>query len=64
MDKVLQTVVHIPTSCLFCNQLPDKHGITALLASIYESKTDCVGLLIEKVRIYALFVVAHCGQTD
>ncbi|CAH3156564.1 unnamed protein product [Porites lobata] len=28
--------------------LPDKHGITALLASIFESQTECVKLLLEK----------------
>ncbi|XP_066027124.1 myotrophin [Pocillopora verrucosa] len=28
----------------------DKYGITPLLASIYESNTDCVKLLLEKVR--------------
>ncbi|KAJ7390422.1 hypothetical protein OS493_025121 [Desmophyllum pertusum] len=27
---------------------PDKHGITPLLASIFESKTACVKFLIEK----------------
>lgn len=28
--------------------LPDKHGITPLLASVYESNTECVRLLIKK----------------
>ncbi|XP_078346596.1 myotrophin-like [Oculina patagonica] len=28
--------------------LPDRHGITPLLASIFESKTACVQLLLEK----------------
>lgn len=27
---------------------PDRYGITALLASIFESKTECVKLLLEK----------------
>ena len=30
-------------------QLPDKHGITALLAAIFEGHTECVRLLISKV---------------
>ena len=30
-------------------QLPDKFGITALLAAIYEDHTDCVKLLVSKV---------------
>ncbi|XP_020605715.1 myotrophin-like [Orbicella faveolata] len=28
---------------------PDKYGITPLLASIFESKTECVKLLLQKV---------------
>lgn len=28
--------------------LPDKHGITPLLAAIYEGHTDCVKLLLSK----------------
>jgi ankyrin repeat protein len=35
-----------------CNflQAKDKHGITALLAAIWEGHTDCVKLLLEKVN--------------
>ena len=30
-------------------QVPDKHGITPLLAAIYEGHTECVKLLLAKV---------------
>lgn len=31
-------------------QSKDKHGITAILAAIWEGHTSCVKLLLEKVR--------------
>ena len=31
-------------------QLPDKHGITALLAAVYEDHVDCVRVLVSSVR--------------
>ena len=30
-------------------QLPDKHGITALLAAVYEDHEDCVRVLVRSV---------------
>jgi ankyrin repeat protein len=36
--------------CTFL-QAKDKHGITALLAAIWEGHTDCVKLLLEKVNL-------------
>ena len=30
-------------------QLPDKHGITALLAAVYEDYADCVKVLVDSV---------------
>ena len=37
-------------------QLPDKHGITALLAAVYEDHADCVKVLVNSVsRSY------HCS---
>ena len=44
--------IHIPHSHLHTltpPQLPDKHGITAILAAIYEGHEDCVKLLVDKV---------------
>ena len=44
--------IHIPHSHLHTltpSQLPDKHGITAILAAIYEGHEDCVKLLVDKV---------------
>ena len=34
-------------------QLPDKHGITALLAAIYEDHEECVRVLVSSV--------SHCS---
>ena len=31
---------------------PDKHGISPLLAAIYEGHTNCVKILLEAVSIY------------
>lgn len=36
------------TKCVFFKS-KDKHGITAILAAIWEGHTDCVKLLLEKV---------------
>ena len=32
-------------------KLADKHGITPLLAAIYEGHTECVKILLEKVGL-------------
>ena len=32
-------------------QLPDKHGITALLAAVYEDHEDCVRVLVSSVSL-------------
>ena len=37
-------------------QLPDKFGITALLAAIYEDHADCVKLLVSKVFNHECFI--------
>ena len=34
---------------VFVIQIPDKFGITPLLAAVYEDHVDCVKILIEKV---------------
>jgi ankyrin repeat protein len=34
---------------ILCFQAKDKHGISALLAAIWEGHTDCVKLLLEWV---------------
>jgi len=42
--------------------LPDKHGITAILAAIYEGHEDCVKLLVDKVTSRSMrgtFACAH-----
>ena len=36
-------------------QLPDKHGITPLLAAIYEDHMECVKLLLAKVNLAIWF---------
>jgi len=36
------------------SQLPDKHGITAILAAIYEGHEDCVKLLVDKVTSWSM----------
>jgi ankyrin repeat protein len=36
-------------------QAKDRHGISALLAAIWEGHTDCVKLLLEKVSQHTLF---------
>lgn len=47
-----------PVISFFVLQLPDKHGITPLLAAIYEGHTDCVKLLLSKVFIiFFLFLL-------
>ena len=32
-------------------QLPDKHGITALLAAVYEDHEECVRVLVSSVSL-------------
>lgn len=44
-------------------QKPDKHNITPLLASIYESQTACVKLLLEKVRKQVSHMKSRVTQT-
>lgn len=36
---------------ILCFQAKDKHGISALLAAIWEGHTDCVKLLLEQVSL-------------
>jgi ankyrin repeat protein len=36
--------------CSLCFQAKDKHGISALLAAIWEGHTHCVKLLLEQVN--------------
>ena len=40
---------HSYTLMLTSSQLPDKHGITAILAAIYEGHEECVKFLLDKV---------------
>ena len=47
--KNSQLYYTISTLFLSPLQLPDKHGITALLAAVYEDHTDCVKVLINSV---------------
>ena len=37
-------------------QVPDKHGITPLLAAIYEGHTECVKLLLAKVNAVDILI--------
>ena len=41
-------------------QLPDRHGITPLLAAIYEDHEECVKFLIEKVCSYMCVCTHAC----
>lgn len=49
---VMVSVTCTYTCCVHVSlsfKLPDKHGITPLLAAIYEGHSECVKLLLEKV---------------
>ena len=41
----------IPCLLFSSAQLPDKHGITALLAAVYEDHEECVRVLVSSVSL-------------
>ena len=47
--KHMMCKVNVLMCSLILLQLPDKHGITPLLAAVYEDHEECVKILIEKV---------------
>ena len=50
-DREREIFVTIPCLIFSWIQLPDKHGITALLAAVYEDHEECVRVLVSSVSL-------------
>lgn len=58
IKQIYYIYCNIPLILLFLFQMVDKHGISVILAAIWEGHTDCVKTLLKHVSPYKLIYFA------